>query len=208
MMVARRVTALVLAGVSGVAVAVGCSSGGSGGGAGATDPASECREFFSLSQDCYARAGQEFKANAAACDDTSRLDERTLGQIECALQSREAYCNTIIAVYSRDASAISPTDPEVVKLNACTAAKSTVPPCRDAVMALADCGVAYNFAPDCTGPSAAMAKCITDNTKGACDLYARRDSSSAEAKTFQTCQIEAAKVPQPEPDAGAEDDAF
>src|SRR5205085_6350182 len=138
----------------------------------------------SLSQDCYSRAGQEFKGNAAACDDTSQLDERTLGQIECALQSRDAYCNTIIAVYSRDASAISPKDPEVVKLNSCTAAKSTVPPCRDAILALADCGVAYNLPPDCTGPSAARARCVSDSTMCACDLYAQRETSSAEAKTF------------------------
>jgi hypothetical protein len=54
-----------------------------------------------------------------------------------------------------------------------------------------------------------MAKCILDNPVGACGLYAPREGGTQlppETQTFQQCQIEAAKVPdpdeEPEPDAG------
>lgn len=55
-----------------------------------------------------------------------------------------------------------------------------------------------------------MAKCILDNPTGACAIYAPREGGTTlppEYQTFQQCQIDAAKVPdpdeEPEPDAGS-----
>lgn len=205
MTVGRRGTVVAVS----VAVALGCSSGGSGGGATSADPVAQCNEFLTLTQDCYRQAGEEFKGNSAACNDPSVLDERTRGQIECALASRNAYCTSIVAGLTRDAGAINPRDPELSKLNQCNAEKTTTGDCRLAVQKLGECGGTTYFRPDCAGRDAAMAKCILDNPVGACGLYAPREAGTQlppETQTFQQCQIEAAKVPdpdeEPEPDGG------
>lgn len=203
---------LGLSSAIGLAVAVGCSSGGSGGGT-AGDPVAQCQEFIALSQDCYAKAGREFPASSAACSDPSVLDERTRGQIECALESRNAYCASIVAAFSRDAGAVNFSDPEIRRLNQCNAEKTTTGDCRLAVQKLGECGGTTYFRPECAGRDAAMAKCILDNPVGACGLYAPREAGTQlppETQTFQQCQIEAAKVPEPdeEPDPSEEDAGF
>ena len=188
---------------------IACSSGGSGSGGSSADPVSQCHEFFALTKDCYARAGEEFKGSSMGCNDPSLLDERTRGQIECALSYRNAYCNSLVAGLTRDAGGLDVRDPELTKLNQCNAEKTTTGDCRLAVQKLGECGATYYFGPECTGRHAAMAKCVLDNPTGACALYAPREGGATfppEAQTFQQCQIEAAKVPdpdeQPEPDAG------
>ena len=74
---------------------------------------------------------------------------------------------------------------------------------------LGECGGTSYFRPDCSGRDAALAKCVLDNPAGACALYAPREAGTTfppEAQTFQQCQIEASKIPdpdeEPEPDAG------
>jgi hypothetical protein len=212
-MTARRVTGwgITASGAVAVAVAFGCSSGGSGGSSGGTsaDPVAQCNEFFTLTQDCYRQAGEEFRGNSAACGDPTALDERTRGQIECALASRNAYCTALVAGLTRDAGGIDPRDPELLKLNQCNAEKTTTGDCRLAVQKLGECGGTAYFRPDCAGRDAALAKCVLDNPTGACALYAPREGGATfppEAQTFQQCQIEAAKIPdpdeEPEPDGG------
>lgn len=192
----------MLAVASAVALVVACSSGGSGGsGSGSADPVTQCNEFFALTQDCYAKAGQEFKASSAACSDPSLLDERTRGQIECALASRNAYCSSLVAGLTRDAGGLDIRDPELLKLNQCNAEKTTTGDCRLAVQKLGECGGTSYFRPECSGRDAALAKCVLDNPTGACAMYAPREAGSTfppEAQTFQQCQVEAAKIPDPD----------
>lgn len=209
MLAGLRVGASVLASALAVALVVACSSGGSGSGGSSTDPVSQCHDFFTLTQDCYRQAGQEFKGSSAACNDPSLLDERTRGQIECALASRNAYCSSLVAGLTRDAGGLDIRDPEFSKLNQCNAEKTTTGDCRLAVQKLGECGGTYYFRPDCSGRDAALAKCVLDNPTGACAVYAPREAGSTfppEAQTFQQCQVEAAKIPdpdeEPEPDAG------
>jgi hypothetical protein len=186
---------LVLVSLLGAVVAA-CTGGGGSGGA---SPASRCQDFLSLTSDCYASAGQPLPINTAACGDTSALDSRTLAEIDCALASRDAYCRTITAAASRDASAAVSlaADPEIVKLNACIASEITVSPCKDAIVVLGNCGVAYGFAPDCPAQNAAVAKCIVDNPTGACAAYRPREAGTTyppEATAFQQCQIDASRA--------------
>lgn len=205
----RRGVALTVAFGGVLAVAIGCSSGGSGNGGSSTDPVAQCHEFFTLTQDCYAKAGQEFKASSAGCNDPSLLDERTRGQIECALASRNAYCNSLVAALSKDAGAVDPYDPELRKLNQCNAAKTTTGECRRAVEKLGACGGTYYFRPECNARDAALAKCVLDNEVGACAVFAPREAGASfppEAQTFQSCQLEAAKIPDPD-DEESESDA-
>ena len=143
-----------------------------------------------------------------ACNDPSLLDERTRGQIECALASRNAYCNSLVAGLTRDAGAIDVRDPEIVKLNQCNAEKTTTGECRLAVQKLGECGGTAYFRPECSGRDAALAKCVLDNPTGACAIYAPREAGSTlppEYQTFQQCQVEAAKIP--DPDEPPEEDA-
>jgi hypothetical protein len=210
-MLTMRVGTSVVASALAVALVVACSSGGGGGSSTGVpaDPVAQCQEFFTLTQDCYAKAGQEFKGNSANCQNTAALDERTQGQIVCALESRTAYCNALVAGLTKDAGAIDVNDPELRKLNQCNAEKTTTGDCRLAVQKLGECGGTYYFRPDCAGRDAALAKCVLDNQVGACALYAPREAGATfppEAQTFQQCQIEASKIPdpdeEPEPDAG------
>jgi hypothetical protein len=118
---------LLLAGSIAVGgVAAGCEGGGgsTGGGAGGSDPKSQCEEFLTLTNECYAKAGGSPPANPAACSDTSALDHQALGQIECTLASKDAYCRAIAFAVTRDASVLSGNETELVKLNTCTAAKN------------------------------------------------------------------------------------
>lgn len=213
MLLSRRVGASVTVGVASafaISVVMACSSGGSGGGGSSgsipADPVAQCQQWFSLTQDCYAKAGQEFRGSSANCQNTAALDERTQGQIVCALESPNAYCNALVAGLSKDAGALNVNDPELRKLNQCNAEKTTTGDCKLAVQKLGECGGTYYFPPECTGRNAAMAKCILDNPTGACAVYAPREAGTTfppEAQTFQQCMTEAAKVPDPgEEDAG------
>jgi hypothetical protein len=210
-MLGSRVGASVtvsLASAIAVGLVVACSSSGGGGSSGGipADPVAQCQQFFTLTQDCYAKAGQQFPGNSANCQNTAALDERTQGQIVCALESPNAYCNALVAGLTKDAGALNLNDPELRKLNQCNAEKTTTGDCRLAVQKLGECGGTYYFPPECTGRNAAMAKCILDNPTGACALYAPREGGTMlppEAQTFQQCLTEAAKVPDPEEeDAG------
>ena len=185
--------------VAGVGLAY--ASGACGGDDESSGPTAQCEEFFRLTSDCYARAGQEFKGSAIGCHNQEALDERTLGQIQCALASREAYCNSLVAGLTRDAGALDIRDPELRKLNQCYAERTATGECRTAVQKIGECGGTYPFGPECTGPQAALAKCIIDNPVGACGLYAPREAGTQlppETQAFQQCQVEASKVPQPE----------
>lgn len=213
MLLSSRVGASVTVGVVSafaISVVMACSSGGGGGGASSgaipADPVAQCQQWFSLTQDCYAKAGQQFPGNAANCQNTAALDERTQGQIVCALESPTAYCNALVAGLSKDAGALDVNDPELRKLNQCNAEKTTTGDCRLAVQKLTQCGGTAYFRPDCAGRDAALAKCVLDNPVGACGMYAPREAGTTlppETQTFQQCQIEASKVPDPdEEDAG------
>jgi hypothetical protein len=175
---------------AGVAAIVACSGGSS--------PQDDCKQFLQLTQDCFAKGGQTIGVNTAACDDPANLDDRTRAQISCSLQHQAAYCATIAASASRDAGAIDPRDPELVKLNACVAAATVASPCKDAILALADCGAALGFAPDCSGASAALAQCVLDHKAGACSLYTPREAGATslgpDEQAFQQCQIDAQRA--------------
>ena len=178
--------ALSLSLVGAVSGTSACDGGGS------AAPEDRCAQFMNLTAECYARAGETRMTNSAACGNAAALDPRTLAQIDCALASRDAYCRTITAAVSRDAGGISATDPEIVRLNACTMSGMTASPCKEAILTLADCGVAIGFLQDCSGQSGVSARCITENPKGACALYAKREPGAAlppEAQTFQQCQL-------------------
>lgn len=165
----------------------------SGGGA---SPEDECEDFLQLTQECYARAGRTVATNSAACGDPNAVSPQQRGQISCSLQHRDTYCKVIAASASRDASAIDPRDPEVVRLNACTAASTLTGACKDAVLAMADCGVAYGFG-TCEGQSLALATCVVANKAGACSIYkANRTTSTLtpEEQAFQKCQIDAQRA--------------
>src|SRR5690349_8646072 len=118
MLLSPRVGASATVGVASafaISVVMACSSGGGGGGGSSgipADPVAQCQQFFTLTQDCYAKAGQEFKGNSANCQNTAALDERTQGQIVCALESPTAYCNALVAGLSKDAGALNVNDPE------------------------------------------------------------------------------------------------
>lgn len=192
-----------------ISVVMACSSGGGGGGSSGAipaDPIAQCQQWFSLTQDCYSKAGQELKGNSANCQNTAALDERTQGQIVCALESPKAYCDALVAGLTKDAGALNVNDPELRKLNQCNAEKTTTGDCRLAIQKLGECGGTYYFPPECSGRYQAMAKCILDNPVGACALYAPREGGTAlppEAQTFQQCISDASKLPDPtEEDAG------
>jgi hypothetical protein len=194
MVVARVVVLVTLVGGA-VTAASACSGGGGSPGSGGSG--NECQDFFNLTNDCYSRAGKQLNANPAACSNAGALDEQTLAEIQCALASPDAYCKSIGAVASLDAASLSATDPEIVKLNACTASHNTASPCKEAILALANCGVGFGFAPDCPAESAPMAKCIVDNPTGACAAYGQRPAGTAlppEAQAFQQCQLDASRA--------------
>lgn len=178
-------------------VALLACSGGGGTLGGTASPADECKDFLQLTSDCFAQGGRQVGTNPAACDDPNAIPENQRGQITCALQYRDAYCKTIAASASRDAGAIDPRAPDMVKLNACYAASTLAAPCKDAVLALSDCGVAYGFG-TCTPQAAAMATCILADTKAACSLYGRTAASgttlSPAEQALQKCQLDAQRA--------------
>jgi hypothetical protein len=178
--------AVVASLTSAVIAMVACSGGGA-------SPEDECEDFLQLTQECYARGGRTVATNSAACGDPNVVTPQQRGQISCSLQYRETYCKVIAATVSRDTSAINPRDPEVVKLNACTAASTLTGACKEAVLAMADCGVAYGFG-TCEGASLALATCVIANKAGACSLYKPDRTSTTltpEEQAFQKCQLDA-----------------
>jgi hypothetical protein len=186
---------LVIAPVTFVVLTANACTGGGGSGSSGT-PANRCADFLALTSDCSARGGRPIPNNSAACSEAA-LDDRTLAQVDCALASPDAYCRSLIAAFSRDASAISPNDPELIKLNACSAAKITASPCKEAIQVLAECGAGIGFAPDCSSQSAVLAKCVVDNPVGACATYRPRQAGTAlppEAQKFQQCQIDGSRA--------------
>jgi len=88
---APRVGASVLASAMAVALVMACSSGSGGGNNGVPlDPVAQCQEFFNLTSQCYAKAGQEFKGNSANCPNPAALDERPQGEGVCSRGNRNA----------------------------------------------------------------------------------------------------------------------
>ena len=144
-----------------VAAFAACSSSSS--------PADRCGQFLSLTQDCYAKAGQTVHTNPSACSDPTVVTPAVQAQIDCSLQYSSAYCRMLQASVNPDGgTTIDPRDPDLVALNACVAEATTKSPCKEAIAALAKCGAGVGFAPECTGTSAAMAQCIVDNPDSAC----------------------------------------
>jgi len=120
---------------------------------GENSPADNCREFLDLTTDCAEQAGRPLGTNAAACDDPSIEQPRTQAQMVCAIQNAPAYCATLKASLTGEATPELARDPAVIKLNACTVAFTAAEPCKAAILALGDCGAAIGLAntDTCTG---------------------------------------------------------
>lgn len=185
--VSSRVVAVASV-VTAATITFACSGGASS--------QSQCEDFVQLTQDCYARAGKTLSANPAACSDPTAVTDQQRTQIACVLEHQGAYCQTIQASVSRDAGAVNPQDPELVKLNACYAAATLASPCKDAVLAMADCGVGYGFG-TCNAQASALATCILQHKDGACSLTKPGRTSSTltpEEQAYQKCQSDALRA--------------
>jgi hypothetical protein len=197
------------ASVACVALLVACTGGGgplgtgigatsSGGGSKTTsssggDPVSQCQDFVTLTTECYQRAGKQLPTGDTSAACSQSLDAQTRAEIDCALASRTAYCDTIVASTSRDAGALLgvASNPEVIKLNACISSHNLASPCKEAVQALANCGAGAGYEPACNEPSRSMAQCVLDNVQGACAFYKPQTTGSipAEAQKYLDCQL-------------------
>jgi hypothetical protein len=159
-------------------------------------PEDKCKDWLSLTSDCYARAGKQIGVNPAACEDESLLTDQINAQISCSLQYRDIYCSTVTGAASGDAAAIDFRSPDVVRYQACLSSSVAVSPCKEAIQTMADCGVAFGLSPQCDGQMAALARCVLDHKEGACSLNKPREAGglTAAESAFQQCQIDASQA--------------